>query len=83
MHRAYVDGLVTSRAAFAAMALTPEAWGQESRYLSPQVLSQYTALLRPSETLLDDGQTELQAIDVLASKEVGSTDLGPSRWDWV
>ncbi|MFM6993278.1 MAG: TonB-dependent receptor plug domain-containing protein [Rhodoferax sp.] len=77
VQRAYVDGLITSRSAFSAVALTPEAWGQESRYLSTNVLNQYIALLRPYETALDDGQTNLQAIDVLASKEVGATELGP------
>jgi iron complex outermembrane receptor protein len=77
VQRAYIDGLVTSRTAFAAVALTPDAWTQDSRSLSPQVLSQYTALLRPSETPMDDGQTQLKTIDVLASKEVGATDLGP------
>ena len=75
--RSYVDGRVAGvdRPTFATIASANEAWRNESQYLSPLVLSQLTAL--KSNLLMDEGQTQLTAIDALASKEIGSTEDGP------
>ncbi len=75
--RSYIDGRVAGvdRPAFAAIAGANEAWRNESQYLSALVLNQLTAL--KSNLLTDEGQTQLTAVDTLASKEIGSTDNGP------
>ena len=75
--RSYIDGRVAAadRATFTAIAGANEGWRNESQYLSPQVLRQLTALR--SNLLMDEGQTQLTAVDTLASKEIGSTEHGP------
>jgi iron complex outermembrane recepter protein len=77
VQRSYIDGRIAAadRPAFARVPLTAEEWGQESRYLSSLVRSEYNAL--KSTLLLDDGQTHLSAVDALASKELTHTDQGP------
>lgn len=75
--RAYTDGRVAGidRPAFAAMAAANGGWQNESASLSSTVLDQLLAL--KSKLLMDEGQTQLTAMDALASKEIGSTDDGP------
>ncbi len=75
--RAYIDGRVAGadRPTFAAIAGANGAWQNDSQYLPPGVLNQLAAL--KSNLLMDEGKTELTAVDALASKEIGSTDNGP------
>lgn len=75
--RSYVDGRVAGvdRPTFASIGGANEAWQNEIQYLPPLVLSQLSALR--SSLLMDQGQTQLTAVDALASKEIGSTEDGP------
>jgi iron complex outermembrane receptor protein len=75
--RSYIDGRVAGvdRPTFAAIAGANEAWRNDSQYLPPGVLNQLATL--KSNLLMDEGETQLTALDALASKEIGSTDNGP------
>lgn len=75
--RSYISGRVAGvdRPTFATISGANESWRNESQFLSPLVMSQLSAL--QSSLLLDEGQTQLTAMDALASKEIGYTDNGP------
>ena len=77
--REYTNGVITasSRKAIEMSGLTVDELNQDYRQLTPATWAKFSPYLQKENLLLDDGNTRLNTLDFLASKELANTDHGP------
>lgn len=77
--REYTGGIIRSaqRRAIQNSGLTLEELAQDYRQLSASTWAKFSPYLQKENLLLDDANTHLNALDLLASKELTHTDHGP------
>jgi iron complex outermembrane recepter protein len=77
--REYTGGVVgsTSLQALLNSGLTLEELSQTYPQLSAETWAKFSPYVQHQNLLLDDGNTHLNALDLLASRELANTDNGP------
>jgi iron complex outermembrane receptor protein len=77
--REYTGGVILSakRKALQNSGFTIEELSQDYRQLSPSTWAKFSPYLQKENFLLDDANTHLNALDLLASRELANTDNGP------